>query len=103
VNSELTGRIYETTKWVETTLRKGTNTPKICRDMFLSQSGSYFMLVIVKNGRLFSKTNITIGEASRFQRLHHLKSVSSIFRGAFSYRTQKSNDLISSLLSSPAL
>jgi hypothetical protein len=93
-------RIYETTKWVETTLRKGTKNPKICRDMFLSEYRGDFKLIIVKNGNISNKINITTSEACRFQRLHQLKMVKSVFPGAYSYRTAASNELIDKILSS---
>lgn len=90
--------IFETTKWIETTLRKGTKSPKICRDMFVSEYRGEFKLVVVKNGRMFSKTTITPSEASRFQRLHDLKCTNGVFSGGCSYRTKASTELIKNCL-----
>jgi hypothetical protein len=85
-------------KWIESTMRNGTKTPKICRDMFLSEYKGEFKLVVVKNGRVFSKEPISVGDASRLQRLHNLKGVEGIFIGAYAYRTQDSNALIRRML-----
>lgn len=63
------------TQWVETTLSKGTKTPKVCRDMFVSEYNGEFNLVIVKNGRPSSKTTITTAQATRLQMQYKLKGV----------------------------
>ena len=87
-------------KWIETTLRKGTKTPKICRDMFITDSHGEFSLCIVKNGRMFSREKITLGQASRLQQRHKLKSAGSCFNGCYTLRTQESNALIASIINS---
>lgn len=66
--------------------------------MFLSEYRGEFRLVIVKNGRVFSKVSVSIGDASRLQRLHKLTGVEGIFNGGYTYRTQDSNALIRRLL-----
>ena len=38
--------------WQETTLRKGTKNPKICKDMFIADSNGSFTFCEVKNGNL---------------------------------------------------
>ena len=87
-----------TLQWAETTLRKGTKNPKICRDMFLTEYNGEFKLVVVKNGRLFLKTKITTAHASRLQTQHKLQGVKGIFNGSYAYRTKDSNKLVSDAL-----
>ena len=85
--------------WQETTLRKGTKTPRICRDMFIAEYMGDCKLVIVKNGRIFSKEIITMIDAMRYQRRYKLKGVNDeMFRYAWTYRTVASNNLIADIL-----
>ncbi len=86
-------------KWIETTLRKGTKIPKICRDMFITDSRGTFRLVKVKNGKISERKEITIGEASKLQRKHKLISTAcEIFNGCYSYRTIESTMLVNTLI-----
>lgn len=85
-------------KWIETTLRKGTKTPKICRDMFIADSFGSFTLVVVKNGRISIRKAITTHEAIVYQRENDLRSVKSIFTNCRTFRTPESNKLIASIL-----
>lgn len=84
-------------KWAETTLRKGTKTPKICRDMFISECMGTYHLVVVRNGAVAIKHPVTVMDASRIQRINGLKGVDGLF-GSCTYRTEKSNKLIKTIL-----
>ena len=84
-------------KWINTTLRNGTNTPKICRDMFIVDSFGSFTLVVVKNGRIKTKEEITTQEAITYQRENELRSVKGIFSGCRTFRTPESNELIAKI------
>lgn len=85
-------------KWIETTLRKGTKSPKICRDMFVIDNLSRLELVIVKNGKVFCRQVLTVSEALKYKRVNKLEGVRLIFTGRKTYRTKKSNSLIAQLL-----
>ena len=74
-------------KWLETTLRKGTKTPKICRDMFIADSNGDFTLCTVKNGRMKERKAIVKEEARSLISEHFLMPEKSIFRGCITYRT----------------
>ena len=45
-------------EWIKTTLRKGTKSPRICRDMFITDSRGKFEIVIVKNGSISTRNTI---------------------------------------------
>lgn len=85
-------------KWIETTLRKGTKTPKICRDMFITNTRGAFNLCEVKNGRAVSRKLISQSEADKLIQDNHLVGARSIFAGCFTYRTHESNMLVDKLL-----
>lgn len=85
-------------KWVETGLRKGTKKPKICRDMFIANSRGIFNLCEVKNAKMVARKVIDKETAEAMIAEHSLVATGSIFHGCYTYRTQKSTDLVSSLL-----
>lgn len=86
-------------EWQETTLRKGTKTPKICRDMFITDSRGNWAVSIVNNGVMKSRENLSRAEASSLIREHDLTGVpSSAFNQCYTYRTNKSNELIGRIL-----
>ena len=86
------------TKWKETTLRKGTKTPKICRDMFITDSRGEYNLCEVKNGRMVSRELIGINTAMTLVKTHRLVKLASCFSNCFTYRTPKSAKLVSELV-----
>ena len=85
--------------WMETTLRRGTKTPKICRDMFITDSRGKFALGVVKNGRMKLKEPLSEARAKELIKEKSLVPISSIFSDCYTYRTQKSTDLVYRLLS----
>ena len=86
--------------WCDTTLRKGTNTPKICRDMFVCNSMGKLELIVVKNGRVRDRQLLNIMQANEIINNNNLKNVpSDTFNNCSSWRTAKSNDLIEEILS----
>lgn len=85
--------------WQETTLRKGTKIPKICRDMFITDSRGAFYLCEVKNGRVATRQEITKKDADGFIKHQNLIRCRSIFNNCYTYRTEKSAELVSKLLS----
>ena len=85
-------------KWQETTLRKGTKAPKICRDMYITDSRGTWRLVSMSNGRVAESEIIEEAEATDYIVNNQLMPVSSMFKGCFTYRTQASNELIDRLL-----
>lgn len=84
--------------WIETTLRKGTKTPKICRDMFITDSRGEFVLGIVKNGRMKTRKSLSEDRAKEIIKEKSLIPMSSIFSNCYTYRTQKSTNLVYKLL-----
>jgi hypothetical protein len=84
--------------WIETTLRKGTKTPKICRDMFVTDSRGEFFFCKVSNGRMKSKVRLSEPVAKDLIREKNLVPTASIFSNCYTYRTQKSTDLVYGLL-----
>lgn len=90
--------------WQETTLRKGTKTPKICKDMFIADSSGSFTFCEVKNGQLTSKITLEKDDALNLISSKNLVAVSdSVFRNCKTYRTEISNKLIVDLLQSCAV
>ena len=85
-------------KWVETTLRKGTKTPKICRDMFIADSRGVFNLCELKNGRPVRRELISQADADKLIQDNYLVGIRSMFAGCLTYRTHKSNRLVVELL-----
>lgn len=92
----ITGR--KQMKWVETTLRKGTKTPKVCRDMFVTDSRGEFEFVIVKNGTIASREVLSVFEADKLISKHNLVPVPVIFNNCYTYRTKASNKLVADLI-----
>ena len=86
-------------QWQETTLRKGTKKPKICRDAFITDSRGKWAISFVSNGRQKYRKDISVSEANDVIRLHKLTAVPcSIFNNCYTYRTEKSNKLIADIL-----
>jgi hypothetical protein len=88
-------------KWVETSLRRGTKNTKICRDMFISETHGKFLLCEIRNGKETRREVINQGDAMQLIEAHKLIAVASIFVGCFTYRTQKSNNLLERILNYP--
>ena len=85
--------------WQETTLRKGTKAPKICKDMFIADSGGSFTFCEVKNGQLTSEISLEKDEALNIISSKKLVTISSsTFSACKTYRTESSNTLIAELL-----
>ena len=85
--------------WQETTLRKGTKNPKICKDMFIADSNGSFTFCEVKNGQLVNKKPLEKDVALNLISSKNLVAVpDSIFRNCKTYRTEISNKLIVDLL-----
>ena len=85
-------------KWKKTTLRKGTKSPKICRDMFITDSRGDLKLCEVSNGVMVTKKTLTFSEAKDIIGEHSLISTGSIFPNCFTYRDQVSTKLVLELL-----
>ena len=81
---------------LETTLRKGTKSPRVCRDMFITDSHGEYALCSVKNGTLVTNEKITVSQAQFMCDKFSLVYVASdIFKNYGTYRTEKSNGLVS--------
>lgn len=87
-------------KWIETTLRKGTKKPKVCRDMFITDSRGNYAITTVKNGRVFRREKINSTNARKLVNEHDLQPVSTIFSDCYTYRTEASNKMIAELFRS---
>ncbi len=85
-------------KWVKTSLRKGTKTPKICRDMFITDTRGKYKICQLKNGRLVKKEAITVETAKRIINENNLVTRPCIFNGCFTYRDPQSAELVDKLL-----
>jgi len=86
-------------KWQETTLRKGTKRPKICRDMYITDSRrETWRIATVKNGKVATCVIIDEYIAATYINKFCLKPVSAIFNGCYTYRTSASNELIQDAL-----
>ena len=84
--------------WIETTLRKGKH-PKICRDMFITYNSSGYELVKVKNGTITTRERLRKDEAKEIIKEHDLNfMMSTMFNNCYTYRTRKSNDLVTKLI-----
>lgn len=87
-------------KWIETTLRKGTNSPKICRDMFITDSRGLLNLSVVKNGRQVSREEIDKIDIAMLVTNHMLEERSSdVFNNCSTYRTKNSWAVVDQALS----
>ena len=87
-------------KWIETKLRKGTKTPKICRDMFITSSCDTHRLCEVKNGRLSRQIEISSDDVTRLHNEFQLIArESSVFSNSTSRRTGKSWAVVDAALS----
>ena len=86
-------------KWQETTLRKGTQTPKICRDMFVSRFHDEFKFCVVRNGKIYSKYVIRLGHALDLIDFYKLVGRDcSVFADAQTFRTKSSWHLIDQII-----
>ena len=75
-------------KWVETSLRKGTKKPKICRDMFITDSRGVFNLCEVRNGKQVIRVEIDKARVTELKNKYLLREKrSSIFNNCSTYRT----------------
>ena len=84
-------------KWQKVVFRKGTKTPKICRDMFISESRGKLELVVVSNGRLKLRKVLTRSEAIEIVAENDLESMESrIFNNCRTYRQKACNDAVES-------
>ncbi len=81
-------------QWVKTTLRKGTKTPRICRDMFITDSRGNFKLCQVKNGKMVIKKQISNEDAANLIRENKLVKTGSCFNNCFTYRDFHSAKLV---------
>jgi hypothetical protein len=85
-------------KWAITTLRKGTKSPKICRDMFITDSKGNFLLCEVKNGRLASRKSLSLNKAAEIIHKNKLVKTGSCFSDCFTYRDWQSTKLVRDIL-----
>ncbi len=85
-------------EWVKTTLRKGTKSPKICRDMFITENKSIFLLCEVKNGRMASREELSESKAREIINDNNLVNTGCFFSGCFTYRDWQSTKLVRDLL-----
>ena len=86
-------------KWVETTLRKGTVSPRICRDMFITESGGRYVFCEVKNGAIVTKKAITDSEAkAMIANFQLVPTKASVFNNGYTYRCKNSTALVAQLL-----
>lgn len=84
--------------WVKTKLRKGTKTPKICRDMFITDSRGVFSLCEVKNGKMASRETISESKAIEIIEKNKLVKTGSCFTNCFTYRDWISTKLVRDIL-----
>lgn len=92
-------RTMPTMKWVETTLRKGTASPRICRDMFIVDTHGRYVFCEVKNGSIVTKRAITESEAkSMIDEFQLVPTKSNAFNHSCTYRCKNSAALVNSLL-----
>ena len=84
--------------WVQTTLRKGTKTPRICRDMFITDSQGDFSLCQVKNGKMVSRDKLSADEAEKIISENKLVKTATCFGGCFTYRDWSSAKLYRDIL-----
>ena len=85
-------------KWQKTTLRKGTKSPRICRDMFITDSRGNFTFAEVKNGKIVDRKPLDEREAKKVIKDNNLVKQGSIFNNCFTYRDYESTKLINELL-----
>lgn len=81
-------------QWVKTTLRKGTKTPKICADMFITDSRGAFNLCQVKNAKMVMRKPLVKEDAESLIKKHGLVKVGSCFNNCFTYRDTDSAKLV---------
>jgi hypothetical protein len=84
--------------WIETTLRKGTKSPRICRDMFIADSKGSFKFCQLKNGRMVEKKELSGAEASEMIIKNKLVKRGCILANCFTYRDYQSTKLVDKLL-----
>ena len=78
-------------KWEKTTLRRGTKSPRICRDMFITCYSGEYTFAAQRNGRIKQKERITKQNAEQIISDFHLIGRSSpIFNRATTWRCSDS-------------
>lgn len=88
-------------KWQETTLRKRTKVPKICRDMYIADSRGEFRFFEVKNGRIVTSKTIEKVDAFNYILNENLIGVPDVlFSNCNTYRSERSNKLIANIIDS---
>lgn len=85
-------------KWIKTTLRKGTKSPRICRDMFITDSRGKFQFCQVKNGRIVKKEHLNKLDAENIIKENALIKLGCMFPNCFTYRDSSSTKLVFKLL-----
>lgn len=91
------------TKWVKTTIRKGTKTPRICRDMFITNSRGTYGFCEVKNGSVANRMSLTETDAkSMIDQFSLVPTENNIFANCITYRCKDSTKLVNDLLTGQA-
>ena len=85
-------------EWKKTTLRRGTKSPRICRDMFITDSCGKFLLCEVKNGKSHERLVISEATAKDIIKKYMLVKSGSCFAQCFTYRDFASTKLVRDLL-----
>lgn len=85
--------------WRETTLRRGTKTPSVCRDAFITDSRGKWAICFVGNGKMVARNELSKCEAFDIIRECKLTAVKcQAFNHCYTYRTERSNKLVAELL-----
>lgn len=85
-------------QWTETTLRKGTKSPRICRDMFITDTRGNYVFCEVKNGVIVTKKPITDSEAkSMIAEFQLVPTEDRVFKNCHTYRCKNSTELVNKL------
>jgi hypothetical protein len=85
-------------KWQETTLRKGTKSPKICKDMFIADSRGEFTFCEVKNGQIVARKKIDKSDAFNYIFNENLIGIPDmVFANCKTYRSERSHKLIADI------
>lgn len=85
--------------WQKTTLRKGTKDPKICRDMFITESYGEFNFAEVKNGSISFRKRLSEKEALEIIESLGLVGNQAVFAKSYTYRDPESSALVKRILS----
>lgn len=84
--------------WEKTTLRKGTKKPRVCSDMFITDSRGTFQFFQMKNAQIVLRKRLSTIEAEALIKEHDLVPTGSCFAKCFTYRDKESTKLVSNLL-----